>query len=130
MKGHRALHAMIRCATTPFGEPSVVLWRAAALSHAGPFREDYGTLIDVDMYARVLRDWDCVSLDETVAKFRVRAASWSDRSHRVQGRNMRRFINDCAADPANEIGPLLRAQGLGRSVLNQYGRRLAFALHK
>ena len=70
------------------------------LREAGPFRGDYATLIDVDRYAEVLRRWDCVAVDETLAAFRVSGGSWSDRSHRVQGRNLRRLLDDLAADPA------------------------------
>jgi len=98
--GRRALERMVAIGTTPFGEPSVVLFRTEALRDAGPFRGDYATLIDVDRYAEVLRRWDCVALDETLAAFRVSGGSWSDRSHRVQGRNLRRLLDDLAADPA------------------------------
>jgi hypothetical protein len=97
--GRDALARMVAIGTTPFGEPSIVLFRAEALHQAGPFRSDYATLIDVDRYAEVLRHWDCVALDETVGAFRMSAGSWSDRSHREQGRNLRRLLDDLAADP-------------------------------
>jgi glycosyltransferase involved in cell wall biosynthesis len=98
--GRRALERMVAIGTTPFGEPSVVLFRAEALREAGPFRDDYATLVDVDRYAEVLRRWDCVAVDETLAAFRMTRGSWSDRSHRVQGRNLRRLLDDLAADPS------------------------------
>jgi len=98
--GRRALERMVAIGTTPFGEPSVVLFRADALRAAGPFRDDYATLVDVDRYAEVLRRWDCEAVDDTLAAFRVSLGSWSDRSHRVQGRNLRRLLDDLAADPA------------------------------
>jgi glycosyltransferase involved in cell wall biosynthesis len=100
VEGRRALRRMVEIGTTPFGEPSVVLFRAEALRQAGPFRDQYATLIDVDRYAEVLRHWDCVALDETLAAFRVTDGSWSARSHRAQGRNLRRLLADLAADPA------------------------------
>ena len=97
--GRRALERMVAIGTTPFGEPSVVLFRTDALRKAGPFRPDYATLLDVDRYAAVLREWDCVALDETVGAFRLSGGSWSDRSHGVQGANLRRLLDDLAADP-------------------------------
>jgi glycosyltransferase involved in cell wall biosynthesis len=101
--GRAALKRMVEVGTTPFGEPSVVLFRADALRQAGPFRADYATLVDVDRYAEVLRRWDCVAVDETLAAFRMTAGSWSDRSHRVQGRNLRRLLADLAADPSLDL---------------------------
>jgi glycosyltransferase involved in cell wall biosynthesis len=101
--GHRALERMVEIGTTPFGEPSIVLFRAEALDEAGPFRDDYATLLDVDRYAQVLRRWDCVAVDETLGAFRVSGGSWSDRSHRVQGRNLRRLLDDLAADPTLQL---------------------------
>jgi len=116
--GRDALARMVSIGTTPFGEPSIVLFRAEALRQAGPFRDDYATLADVDRYAEVLRHWDCVALDETVGAFRMSAGSWSDRSHRAQGRNLRRLLDDLAADP--EL-PLTRAD-LWRGRLWSYVR--------
>jgi glycosyltransferase involved in cell wall biosynthesis len=130
MTGHRAVAAMVKVATTPFGEPSVVLMRRQAMDAAGPFSERYGTLIDVDMYARVLKHWDCVAIDETLAQFRMSTASWSDRSHGEQGRHARRFLRDLAADPELSIGRGLLSVGLARTLVNSLGRRAAFALHR
>ncbi len=97
--GRRALERMVEIGTTPFGEPSIVLFRGDALRAAGPFRDDYASLADVDRYVEILRRWDCVAIDETLGAFRVSGGSWSDRSHRVQGRNLRRLLDDLAADP-------------------------------
>jgi glycosyltransferase involved in cell wall biosynthesis len=130
MTGGRAIAAMVAVATTPFGEPSVVLMRRKAMETAGPFSQRYGTLIDVDMYARLLKHWDCVAIEATLAQFRMSPASWSDRSHREQGRNARRFLRDLASDPALSIGRRLLLSGLARTFVNSLGRRAAFALHR
>ncbi len=124
--GHIALERMVEIGTTPFGEPSVVLFRAEALRQAGPFRADYATLIDVDRYAEVLRRWDCVALDETLAAFRLSSGSWSDRSHRVQGRNLRRLLDDLAADPTLALSRSALRRGRAWSYVRAPARGLAF----
>ena len=129
---------MMACATTPFGEPSVVLFRRAALESIaaggsgsavlGPFEERYGSLIDVDAYARILRNWGCVSIDATLAQFRMSTGSWSDRSHAVQGANARRLFRELAADESLGVSRSLLARCIARTYVNQWGRRAAFAL--
>jgi glycosyltransferase involved in cell wall biosynthesis len=126
--GPDALRRMVEVGTTPLGEPSVVLFRAEALASAGPFRGDYGTLIDVDMYARVLQRWECVALDETLAAFRVRDGSWSARSHREQGRNLRRLLDDLARDPAVGLPRASVWRGWLWSFVRAPGRELVFRL--
>lgn len=123
-----AMRKMVRAANTPWGEPSIVLFRAEALRQAGSFRDTFGTLTDVDMYARVLADWDAFALDETVGAFRVSADSWSNRSHRVQAGNARRLLRAIAADPRHGISRRVLAEGLVRSVIISRLRKTAFAL--
>jgi glycosyltransferase involved in cell wall biosynthesis len=130
MNGRAAIRAMVRCGTTPFGEPSILLLRRAALVEAGPFTDRYGTLVDCEMYSRLLRRWDCASIDDTLGAFRMSPASWSDRSHSVQGANARRLFRDLAADPELGISTVLLAQGMGRTYLNQAARRVAFSLRR
>jgi hypothetical protein len=117
---------MVEVGTTPLGEPSVVLFRAEALASAGPFRGDYGTLIDVDMYARVLQKWECIALDETLAAFRVSETSWSARSHRQQGRNLRRLLDDLAHDPNLRLPRSAVLRGWLWSFIRAPSRELVF----
>jgi len=124
--GHTALERMVAIGTTPFGEPSVVLFRAEALREAGPFRSDYATLADVDRYVEVLRRWDCVALDETLAAFRMSSGSWSDRSHRVQGRNLRRLLDDLAADQTLALSRAALRRGRAWSYVRAPLRGMAF----
>ena len=49
--GPAAVRAMVRVATTPFGEPSAVLFRRDALTAAGPFTDRFASLLDCDLYA-------------------------------------------------------------------------------
>jgi glycosyltransferase involved in cell wall biosynthesis len=126
--GRQALKRMLETATTPLGEPSVVLFRAEALREAGPFRDRYATLVDVDMYARILRDWDAVAIDDTLAAFRMSVGSWSDRSHRVQGRNLRRLIDDVAGDVSFGLGRATRWRGRAWSYVRAPTRGLVFQL--
>jgi glycosyltransferase involved in cell wall biosynthesis len=126
--GHDAMKRMLETGTTPFGEPSVVLFRADALRQAGPFRDRYATLIDVDMYARVLRDWDAVAVDDTLAAFRVTVGSWSDRSHRVQGRNLRRLLADVADDDSFAVSASTRWRGSAWSYVRAPTRGVVFRL--
>jgi glycosyltransferase involved in cell wall biosynthesis len=124
--GRAALERMVAIGTTPFGEPSVVLFRAEALRAAGPFRDDYATLADVDRYAEVLRHWDCVAIDATLAAFRISNDSWSDRSHRVQGRNLRRLLDDLGADPDLRLPRSAVARGRLWSYVRAPARGAAF----
>jgi glycosyltransferase involved in cell wall biosynthesis len=126
--GRQAMKRMLETGTTPLGEPSVVLFRAEALREAGPFRDLYATLADVDMYARVLRDWDAVAIDDTLAAFRVSAGSWSNRSHRVQGRNLRRLLDDVAKDESFDVAPATRWRGRAWSYVRAPTRGLVFRL--
>lgn len=125
--GRQAVRRAVQVATTPFGEPSFVLFRADALRDAGPFRSTFGTLIDVDLYARVLRRWDAYLLDEVVGAFRLRTDSWSNRSHREQARNARRLFADLAADPSFGITRLDRARATVLTTVNSAARRVVFA---
>jgi glycosyltransferase involved in cell wall biosynthesis len=126
--GRQATKRMLETGTTPLGEPSVVLFRAEALREAGPFRDRYATLVDVDMYARVLRDWDAVAIDDTLAAFRMSAGSWSDRSHRVQGRNLRRLLDDVAKDESFDVARATRWRGRAWSYVRAPTRGLVFRL--
>ena len=126
--GRQAMKRMLETGTTPLGEPSVVLFRAEALRDAGPFRDRYATLADVDMYARVLRDWDAVAIDDTLAAFRMSAGSWSDRSHRVLGRNLRWLLDDVAKDDSFDVAPATRWRGRAWSYVRAPARGLVFRL--
>jgi len=128
MNGDAAIRAMVRVATTPFGEPSVVLLRRSAMTEAGPFTDRYGTLIDCEYYARLLRTWDVVSLDATLGAFLARPASWSARSHRDQAGQCRALFRELAADPDLGISRRLLWQSMVRTTVNSAARRLAFSL--
>jgi glycosyltransferase involved in cell wall biosynthesis len=125
--GRDAVRAMVRAANTPWGEPSVVMFRAEALRRAGPFSADYATLLDVDMYARVLAHWDAYALDETVASFRVSASSWSNRAHGAQAANARRLLRDIASDPEHSVDRSTLAVGLARASVLSRARHAVFA---
>jgi glycosyltransferase involved in cell wall biosynthesis len=127
MDGRAAVRAMVRIATTPFGEPSVVLLRRSTMAQVGPFTDRFGTLIDCDYYGRVLRHGDVVSIDATLAAFLARPASWSDRSHNNQAAQCRRLLRELAADASLQIGRPLLWQGLARTTVNALARRVAFA---
>jgi glycosyltransferase involved in cell wall biosynthesis len=72
-----AMRAFVRSGTNIFGEPSSVLMRTDAFRASGPWRDALPYLIDVDMYARVLRHGDMYALPESLASFRVSGRSWS-----------------------------------------------------
>ncbi|MCU1345935.1 MAG: glycosyltransferase family 2 protein [Acidimicrobiia bacterium] len=128
MTGHSAIRAMVRVATTPFGEPSVVLMRRAAMLEVGPFSARFGTLIDCEYYARLLRSWDVVSVDATLGAFLARPASWSAMSHRQQAGQCRALFRELAAEPDLGISRLLLWQSLARTTFNSAARRLAFLM--
>ena len=74
----------------------------------------------------MLRHWDCVAIDATLAAFRMSSDSWSDRSHRVQGRNLRRLLDDLAADPDLGLPRSAVARGRLWSYVRAPARGVAF----
>ena len=128
MNGHAAIRAMVKAATTPFGEPSVVLLRRLAVLEVGPFTDRYGTLIDCEYYARLLRSWDVVSIDATLGAFVARPASWSGRSHRQQAGQCRALFRELAAEPGLAISPWLLRFSMARTTVNSAARQVAFFL--
>jgi glycosyltransferase involved in cell wall biosynthesis len=125
--GPAAVRAMVRVATTPFGEPSTVLFRRNALTAAGPFNDRFAPLLDCDLYARLLRLGGVAVVPETLATFRVHPGSSSNHSHHRQASDCRRLLRELAADPAFEISRLMLWQGLTRTELNAMGRRAVYA---
>jgi glycosyltransferase involved in cell wall biosynthesis len=125
--GPTAVRAMVRVATTPFGEPSTVLFRRDALSAAGPFSDRFSPLIDCDLYARLLRLGGVAVVPETLATFRVHPRSFSSHSHHHQAADCRRLLRELAADPAFGVSRLRLWQGLTRTEFNALGRLAVFA---
>ena len=125
--GPTAVRAMVRVATTPFGEPSTVLFRRDALTAAGPFNDRFASLLDCELYARLLRHGGVAVVAETLATFRVHPDSFSNRSHHQQASDCRRLLRELAADPAFSISRLQLWQGLTRTELNSLGRRAVYA---
>ncbi len=101
--GPAAVRAMVRVATTPFGEPSTVLFRRDALTAAGPFSDRFDSVLDCELYARLLRLGGVAVVTETSATFRVHASSLSNRSRHHQARECRRLLRELATDPAFDI---------------------------
>jgi hypothetical protein len=128
MDGRAAIRAMVRVATTPFGEPSVVLLRRSAMDDVGPFSDRYGTLIDCEYYSRLLTRGDVVSVDATLGAFLARPASWSARSHRMQAAQCRSLFRELARQPELDIRRRLLWPAMARTVINSAGRRVAFFL--
>ena len=125
--GPAAVRAMVRVATTPFGEPSAILFRRDALTAAGPFSDRFASLLDCELYARLLRCGGVAVVAETLATFRVHPHSYSGRSYHGQANDCRRLLRELAADPAFDISRLRLWQGLTRTKLNALGRRAVFA---
>jgi hypothetical protein len=69
-----------------------------------------------------------VAVDETLAAFRVTGGSWSDRSHRVQGANLRRLLDDLAADPAYSLSRSTVWRGRAWSYVRAPTRGIVFRL--
>jgi glycosyltransferase involved in cell wall biosynthesis len=125
--GPAAVRAMVRVATTPFGEPSTVLFRRDALTAAGCFNDRFDSLLDCDLYARLLRLGGVAVIAETLATFRVHPSSFSSRNHHRQASECRRLLRALAADPTFGISRLRLWQGLTMTELNVLGRRAVYA---
>lgn len=125
--GPAAVRAMVRVGTTPFGEPSTVLFRRDALTAIGPFDDRFASLLDCDVYARLLRRGGVAVVAETLATFRVHPFSVSNHSHHRQASDCRRLLRELAADPAFGITRLQLWEGLTRAELNALGRRATYA---
>lgn len=126
--GRRAIRRTVQMATTPFGEPSFVMLRRSVLDEIGEFRGNYGYVVDMDLWARVLRHHDYFGLDGTLGSFRVSNSSWTSRLAARQGREARRWFREVAADPAFGVTKPDLALCLTKTHLLSRARRSAFAV--
>jgi len=75
--GQELLRTAYTKATNIFGEPLAVLFRRAVLTEHLPWNDSYPFRLDMEMYARVLRNTSGVINPDTVGAFRVSTSSWS-----------------------------------------------------
>jgi len=92
--GADAVKATVRSGTNLFGEPACVLLRGDAVARCGGFSTSRRYMLDVDYWCRMLRFGRLYAQDETVAAFRVSAASWSVALVRDQGAQAAELFRD------------------------------------
>ncbi|MDQ1444665.1 MAG: hypothetical protein QOI20_1129 [Acidimicrobiaceae bacterium] len=126
--GPSAIRAMVRSGTNPFGEPAAVMLRRSALLAAGPFRDDFGYMIDVDMWARVLRHGDVVAIREPLAEFRLARSSWSREAARRQSAEARALLVALRKEDPQLVSRVDLAVGVTRAALLNGVRRAAYAV--
>ncbi len=126
VKGRRALETGCRRGTNIFGEPLAVLFRRESLLEALPWEDDQPFLLDMFMYAKVLRKHDLVVRRQSIGAFRVSSASWSTRlasQQRNQFNSWQRHVEqDIAAQPWYRI-----AQARTNAEVTALTRRAAYA---
>ncbi|RZT85496.1 glycosyltransferase involved in cell wall biosynthesis [Pseudonocardia sediminis] len=91
---------IVRHGGNPVGQPAAVTFRRAAYDAAGGFDGDKVFLMDIDLWARLLPHGALAGSRETVAGYRISAATVSGRAGRREFRAQRAFTAALAADPA------------------------------
>lgn len=126
--GMAAVRAMVRSGTNPFGEPASVMLRRTALEKAGPFTDEFGYMIDVDMWTRVLEQGDVVAIPETLAEFRVNRSSWSREATKRQSAEARALLVALRRRHPDVVSPLDLAAGVVRAAALNAARRAAYVV--
>jgi glycosyltransferase involved in cell wall biosynthesis len=122
--GPEAVARCIRTGSNPLGESASVLIRGDALRRVGPWRDTFGYMIDLDMWFRLLEHGGLVALPESLATFRVHAASWSNKLARQQAGDTRRLHRYWAEQIGPEIGRDDVRIGAVQTEVVAFGRRI------
>jgi glycosyltransferase involved in cell wall biosynthesis len=124
--GRKAIRGMVQSGTNPFGEPAAVMLRRDAARAAGPFRADFGYMIDVDMWARVLAHGDLVAIHEPLAEFRLARTSWSRQAAKRQRAEATAFLKAVQQQHPDVVSKADLAIGVMRAALLNAVRRVAY----
>jgi glycosyltransferase involved in cell wall biosynthesis len=124
--GRRAIRRMAKSGTNPFGEPAAVMLRREAVRAAGPFRDDFGYMIDVDMWARVLLHGDLVAIPEALARFRLARTSWSREAAKRQGAEAGAFLHAVRREHPDVVSKVDLWIGTKRAAWLNVVRRVAY----
>ncbi len=126
--GREALRRCVRAGTNLIGEPAAVLMRAWALRALGGFDGAIPYLIDLDMWARLLRQGDLLVGREVLCGFRISRGALSSALAWRQAREFRAFIRHCRAEHDYEFRGFHRVQGAIMAEVNMLLRNLFYLL--
>ena len=126
VEGPAAIARMVRGGTNIFGEPAAVLFRTSALQVALPWNPSHPYVIDVELYARILRTHALFADPDVRAAFRIGHASWSSQLRAEQATSFQWLASRERAELGLPIWAL--AEGIARAWVAQFARQGVFWL--
>lgn len=102
MSGDAAMRTLYLFGANVFGEPLTVLFRRDALIAHLPWSDRLPLMLDVSMYAKVVRGEQIVVRKESVGAFRVSTSSWSTRLAKDQLRQFSEWQRQYASTAVPE----------------------------
>ncbi len=103
VKGTQVIRDCVRRGTNFVGEPAVGLFRRNIANLSATFDFDNPYMVDLDLWAELLKHGDVFIDDTPLAGFRVSTTSVSTRVGRRQAAYFRRFIQKIRANPAYNV---------------------------
>lgn len=122
-----ALRRIVRAGTNAIGEPVAVLFRAGAFARAGGFDGASPYMIDLDLWARLLRYGDLYAVRQTLAAFRVSRAALSTVIAASQARETRNLLRRLRDESPGMISRADLLIGMAKATALAHARRLAYA---
>ena len=125
LPGSQALRFGFLAGSNIYGEPLAVLFRASTLRQNLPWRADIPYLIDMSMYADVMRTDDVAYEDAVVGAFRISSQSWSTRLTKQQTEQFRQW-QAVAAETTLNVTDIDRLRASTSAVRVSWMRSLAY----
>lgn len=125
LQGPQALRFGFLAGSNIYGEPLAVLFRASALRQHLPWRADIPYLIDMSMYAAIMRTDEVAFEDSVVGAFRISSQSWSTRLTKQQTEQFRQW-QAIAARAIPNVTDLDRLRAYTNAARISWMRSLAY----
>ena len=127
--GPAALRAVVRSGTNPLGEPGALLFRRSVYERVGPFHGRSVWMVDVDMWARLLRHGDLFVLPDTLSAFRVSGGALSTQLSKRQSVEAYELFVRLREQYPDTIRQSDVAVGRVRAAVLQRLRAMVYGLH-
>ena len=124
--GMSAIKSNISKGANIIGEPGLVLLRKQIARKVGGFDDEFGYVIDLDYWVRMLLHGDLYTIPETLSAFRISKNSWSTTIRKNQARDFKGFINKLHNDNRYEISYVDKMLGSMMVKVNEILRRIFY----
>jgi glycosyltransferase involved in cell wall biosynthesis len=124
--GLRAVRTCVRSGTNLIGEPAAVLMRSDILPRVGLFDAANFYVIDLDLWARILRYGDLFVLPEPLCSFRVASGSASIRVASTQSNDFVDFVGRLDRSGLYGLSPMDRRLGAINALKNRILRKVFY----